>query len=376
MGAGRKGARRRATAVAAGACAALALALGGAATGEDAPGAPAQSPLLGVVLQRSLDETDGRLLDEGGIRSVRFWLSWADVERQRDDYDWGAADAVVRELAAHGLTPFPFLFGSPEWVGGQDGYDCDPGCIRFGPSSPDTREAFARFAAAAARRYGPGGTYWREHPAVREQPIRAWQIWNEPNLSSFWGPYPNAHIFGELVKAAAARIRAEDPDAEIVLGGLTGDRTNSRRQSTIGFLRDLYEVPEIATAFEGVALHPYNRKPSGVFSMIKRARAVVGARDPDFDLWISEIGWASRGNDRKWSLVTSPGGQARRLKRVFTRLGRRAADWRLRGAYWFAWRDTERGQAVCGWCGAAGLIGRDGVGKPAYEELRRLAQLP
>jgi hypothetical protein len=132
-----------------------------------------------------------------------------------------------------GLTPFPFLFGSPDWAGERDGHGCEAGCMRFGPASAETRDAFARFAGAAARRYGPGGTYWREHPAVHEQPIRAWQIWNEPNLSSFWGPYPSAHRYGELVKAAAARIRAEDPDAEVVLAAsqATGRTPAARARS-------------------------------------------------------------------------------------------------------------------------------------------------
>ena len=61
------------------------------------------------------------------------------------------------------------------------------------------------------------------------------------------------------------------------------------------------------------------------------------------------------------------------LRRLFTRLIRRADEWDLRGAYWYAWRDTERGEAVCGWCGAAGLRDRYGNLKPAYYELRQLA---
>jgi hypothetical protein len=51
---------------------------------------------------------------------------------------------------------------------------------------------------------------------------------------------------------------------------------------------------------------------------------------------------------------------------------RRAGDWDLRAAYWYAWRDTQTGNAVCGWCGEAGLLDLNGDPKPSYFALRKL----
>jgi hypothetical protein len=62
------------------------------------------------------------------------------------------------------------------------------------------------------------------------------------------------------------------------------------------------------------------------------------------------------------------------LRLTFTRLLENAARWDVRAAYWYAWRDTERGQAVCGWCPWSGLIDRVGRKKPAYWELRTVAR--
>jgi hypothetical protein len=229
----------------------------------------------------------------------------------------------------------------------------------------------------AVRRYGPDGVFWESNPGLQYRPIRVWQLWNEANLTSFHMPAPDPLGFAELVRVASAQIRAEDPDAEIVLGGLFGNRSNSRRLSTQEFLRRFYTTTgvgdEIGDYFDGIALHPYAASRRGTLAQVRTGHRVAVKRDPDVDVWITEIGWASRGNAEKWNLVKSTRGQARMLRRVFTRLLDKAADWDLRSLHWYAWRDTEKGQSVCGWCGAAGLLNRDFTPKPAYRALRRLA---
>ena len=51
------------------------------------------------------------------------------------------------------------------------------------------RGPYAAYARALVQRYGPDGSFWTgQH---RRQPIRQWQIWNEPNLMFFW-PRPFA----------------------------------------------------------------------------------------------------------------------------------------------------------------------------------------
>jgi hypothetical protein len=64
-----------------------------------------------------------------------------------------------------------------------------------------------------------------------------------------------------------------------------------------------------------------------------------------------------------------PDGQARILGRAYTKIMRGAERW-TRAVYRFAWRDTDKGQAVCGWCPWSGLLNRDGERKPAYYAAR------
>lgn len=324
---------------------------------------------IGTVIQRELEPGEGPLMGDAGLDSVRIWISWAEVETKRDDYDWAKVDRTVRQISAGGLTPVPFIFGSPEWAARQDGFFCNgPGCVPYAPVSPATRGELGSFAAAAVRRYGPGGTFWEHNIGIPYRPIDVWQLWNEPNLDAFYEPYVSPSRYAELVRVAAAAIRAEDPEAEIVLAGLSGNRTTSTHWSTQEYLAGLYDVPGVTASFDGIALHPYASRPRGVMERLSSARAIAAEHDPDVEVWVTEIGWAS-GGPKAWALVKTPGLQAKLLRRSFRRLIKRTDEWDLRGIYWYAWRDTPRGQAVCPWCGRAGLRDRHGDPKPAYDAL-------
>jgi hypothetical protein len=349
------------------------MASGQGGYGEDGGYGEARDPLrFGTVLQRDLDDDESRLMRDGGLDSVRFWLSWAGSQPRREYHDWSEADETVREIAAAGLTPIPFLFGTPAWAANGDEHECERAdCMPFAPITLESRSAFAAFAGEAVHRYGPDGVFWERHPELPYRPLRVWQLWNEPNLQAFWRPYVDARGYAELVRLAAAEIRAVDPEAEVVLGGFSGNRSTKTRWSAQAYLEQLYAVPGVAESFDGVAIHPYASRTRGVLDRIRNALAITAVHDPEVDLWITEIGWASAGPE-VWSLVKTIDGQAKLLRRSFTRLMGRADDWNLRGLYWYAWRDTDVGKAVCGWCARAGLRDRKGRPKPAFHELRRV----
>jgi polysaccharide biosynthesis protein PslG len=336
------------------------------------PSGPATEPLaIGVVPQRGFDDAEARAMKAAGITSIRVWFSWAQVEGTRGQFDWGIADHAVADNARGGLTTLPFLFGTPAWAAAADLHSCGE-CTSFAPRTAATRSAFAEFAAAAVRRYGPGGAFWAQRPGVPYRPIEIWQVWNEPNLSSFYRPTVDPSGYALLVQAASAAIRREDPNATVLLAGLTGTRTNVKRMSTHAFLTGLYSVPEIDESFDGIAVHPYSRTVRGTIDQVEAVRSVASEHGDHPDLWITELGWASAGK-RRWGLVKTPAGQARALRLTFERLIDNADRLDLRAVYWYAWRDTERGQAVCGWCPWSGLLDRVGRRKLAYWELRAIA---
>jgi hypothetical protein len=313
------------------------------------------------------------MMSAAGIDSVRIWLPWSTVEARRGQYVWETVDATVRQLAEANLSTLPFLLGSPVWAAHADGFGCKRfGCIPFPPAGTMTRRAFAAFAAAAVRRYGPDGTFWQRNAELPYKPIRSWQIWNEPNLVSYYKPAIDPRGYARLVRAAAAQIHRADRAAEVILAGLSGNRTNEEREATGSYLRRFYAVPGTSASVDGVAVHPYHPEPAGVYEQVRIARRVAGAADDRFELWITELGWASAGK-RHWKLVTTRSRQAELLDEVVGGLLAHRHRWDLRAVYWFAWRDTEAGESVCGWCPWAGLLDRGGEPKPAFTRLRALA---
>ncbi len=351
--------------------------LGGAADGErpERASRAAGDLAIGVVPQRDeLGVRQARMIRAAGVDSVRLWLPWSGVELERDTLNWSAIDRVVALTAREGLDLLPFLFGSPEWAAERDGHDCTGfACIPYPPASIETRYAFARFAARAVERYGPQGAFWAANPELPFRPITAWQVWNEQNSESFYRPDADVGAYAALLKTTAGAIRAADPEAQVILGGMFGKRSTSRLIDARRYLRDLYRVPGIESSFDGVAVHPYDSRAGGALASVRAARAVIRRNRDDAGLWVTEIGWASKGR-RGHNLVKSEPVQAALLRRTFTALLRHAGRWNLRGAYWYAWRDTRRGKAICEWCPGAGLTSVKGRAKPSYYALKRVAR--
>ncbi len=329
---------------------------------------------IGVVPQRELDLHDAPMMKAAGIDSTRRWFSWGEVEQERGQYNWASNDVAVAVAAAGGVRVLPFLFGEPEWAARSDGHECGDDCLTYAPSSTATREAYADFVGAAVDRYGPDGEFWDLHPELDYLPIESWQIWNEQNSPSFFRPQVDPESYAALLEVAAAKIRAADPDAEIVLGGVFSARdTEEGVLGSAHYLSELYEVPEVADSFDAIALHPYAGRVPQVFAQVDAARqAAEQAGDGGVGLWVTELGWASDGKPSE-NLVKTPEGQAMALERSFGTLIDRREQYRLRGIYWYSWRDTEPGEAVCAWCAFSGLIGRDGQSKPGYEAMRTVA---
>ncbi|HET7443054.1 MAG TPA: hypothetical protein VFJ57_00190 [Solirubrobacterales bacterium] len=134
------------------------------------------------------------------------------------DFDWSGYDAQIGVAAKAGLEVLPFLAGAPRWL--------VPEAVVPGTHG----EARARFAGAAVRRYGPRGAFWAENPQLPQRPVRAWQIWNEPNFKYFVTK-PNPAEYGKLVASSYAAIKAVDPGAKVILAGLLARPRGSRTAS-------------------------------------------------------------------------------------------------------------------------------------------------
>ena len=303
--------------------------------------ADAAKPVFGIVPQDGAlpDVSDLNMMPAGGIGGMRTMLSWGSVEQSPGEYDWGGTDAIIHETTSRGIAPLVFIFGTPEWAAKMDGRNCDGGaCSVYPPRTPATRAAFRAFAAAAAKRYGPGGDFWSvpvntstnpedtgnglcdllpicpptpppppppldpplpgQPPCgcTKPSPITVWQIWNEQNSSKYFAPKVDVRGYAALLKSAAAGIRSVDPQAEIMLGGMWGP--NSAREVVMpakAYLEKLYKLGA-DDDFDSIAIHPYANNATGSVAQLATARKVaVAAGDRKAGMWVTEIGWAARG---------------------------------------------------------------------------------
>lgn len=336
------------------------VALGAPAT-STAASAPPQFWGVSAVLPT---EEDFDRMGGAGFGTYRFQIDWRNVQTTRQGaYEWGAVDYDVRGAALAGMQPQPFVYGSPRFITPEDGKFVPP------TESRENRQAWQAFLAAAVRRYGPDGEFWQQNPDVPVRPIKRWIIWNEQNAKAFWSPRPNPRDYATLVEISDRAISSVDPSANIILGGMFG-YPRKPNPSAVDFLRRFYAVKGIEEHFEAIGVHPYGAGVATVKKQIKQARtAVRKAGDPNVNIVVGEIGWASAGPEDSEPVVGVKG-QANRLKKGLSLLARKRKAWNLVGAYVYVWRDFEIPSA-CLWCPAAGLVEVDGSSKPSLRAVRQ-----
>jgi hypothetical protein len=406
--------------------------------------------VFGVVPQDGAlpSGADLRLMHQGGATSIRLMAHWPTAQpTKQHNYDWNTLDAMVREATARGVKPFLFFYGTPDWALAEDGHICGPGlCSTDPPSSHATRKAFAAFAAAAVKRYGPGGAFWKKpksraatalpalgpidpctldptlpgcappptevctlNPSLpgcppppegpgttpppppppspppapgqapcecnKAHPLRTWQIWNEQNSPKYFSPKVDVKKYAKMLKAASAAIKKVDPHADVVMGGMWGPDSAKKVVTPVStYLKKLYAVKGIERSFDSIALHPYSASVSGSVAQLATARRVANAAgDRGAGIWVTEIGWASSGPADE-PYVKGDKGQAKTLSGALGKMVKQQRRFKLRGIFWYSWRDLVGGEKICTWCGFAGLRALDGAPKPAWKSFSRLAK--
>jgi polysaccharide biosynthesis protein PslG len=342
----------------------------------DALAAGTPRPFFGVVPQGPLEAEDYARMGQGRVGTLRVLLTWlaTDPGPAPDDYNWADFDSIVGQAASNGVEILPFLYGTPAWVATSlDGVECEGGeCATFAPRSEAALDAWVDWVGAAVDRYGPSGVYWEENPDVPKEPIRAWQIWNEQNSPSFYSPAPDIEDYANLLAAAAAAIHQSDPEAQVVTGGMFGTPLKGELPAYTAwdYLDRLYAIEGAEASFDGVGSHPYAANLTKTESQVELIREAVERAGDDAGLWITEIGWASGGEDNP--LNKGPDGQAQELTEAYELFLDRREEWRIETVTWYSWRDFQ-GEGLCVWCPDSGLFPEDELEpKPSWEAFAEL----
>lgn len=214
---------------------------------------------------------------------IRVDFAWSSVEPARGARDFLVYDAIVREARARGVEVYAEISGTPAWA-------------TDGPPEAGVPRSVAEwrsFVAESARRY--------------RGRVKAWGVWNEPNLASFWAG-TRAQYVDVLLRPAAEEIRKADPDALVCgpdLAHLTGGGAD-----WYGWLLDV--LVEAGGVLDVVTHHVYDRGDNGDVKRKLDASTTFGGRPQYWDLvspsvievlreagaedkpfWLTETGWAS-----------------------------------------------------------------------------------
>jgi hypothetical protein len=348
---------------------AVSVAAAGGSAAARAPAAPRS--FFGIVPQTPLTEADAEYMRAGRIGSIRVPVLWPDVQpAPNGGLEWKGLDETVEVAARRRLRVLPFVVGTPRWVARK------PTALPVGNARQ--RRAWSAFLRAVVGRYGPHGEFWREHGTgsedpVPKMPLREWQVWNEANF--FYFAYPvSPHRYARLLKISHRAIKVADPRAHVILSGLFGapDEGGRRGMPAADFLSALYRVRGIKRYFDDVALHPYAFHVEDLEAMIERVREVIlGNHDRRTGLYITEMGWGSQNDPDIVAFEQGVRGQVRELRGAYRYMLRNRRRLRLRGAYWFSWKDIE---GACNFCDSVGFFRRGSrlKPKPAWHAFVRL----
>jgi hypothetical protein len=139
-----------------------------------------------------------------GFTWVKQQFAWRDIEgAKKGAFDWSHPDEIIYRANVQGLDVLARMDNAPDWAA--------PGC--FDPATASMGPArnlkdWTDFLTAFATRY--------------KGRVRAYQIWNEPNLAREWCKQPpNPEQYVQLLKASYQAIKRADPNALVISAGLT-----------------------------------------------------------------------------------------------------------------------------------------------------------
>ncbi len=273
--------------------AALAAACG-AATPAQAATVGLNTDLTWGISRTTMDRTVSETASLGA-GWVHQSISWADGEfdgkGQYNTWWFPEWDAAVDKARARGLNVALTIDGTPCWASADPNRRCTGAWTDWSWNrswKPANVADYADFVRYVVNRYKAKG-------------VHTFEIWNEPNYAQFWPSGPNAADYVTMLKAGYAAVKAADPGATVLMGGLS---SNDWR-----FLEQVYTAGGRGY-FDALNVHPYTmavdpescwdeagypgRKAIGALCGIEEIRKVADARgDAGKPVWITELGYSN-----------------------------------------------------------------------------------
>ena len=201
-----------------------------------------------------------------GITSCRDRLSWTTLEPEPEKFDWSHGrrnkEATMEIARAAGIDILELWHNAPDWSGARNGI---------------SRRDFYPYP----RDFTKLGRSWREIFRKWGHAYQAFEVWNEPELSTLGRNLPGDRLTA-LHKAISYFARQEAPDLPLV-GGVFG-----------GELPERFFEPYLANGLveesDVLSFHTYDR-PENMVSLVSAWRkALADTIKPSMPIYVTESG--------------------------------------------------------------------------------------
>jgi hypothetical protein len=256
-------------------------------------------------------------LEDSGAKSVRAFVPWS---QGLTDLNAGVAKygAFADKARAAGMQVYLVVTGNKDSMAA-------PG---------DYATSIGKLAAALKGR------------------IAAYEIWNEPDGPDFWAGGPQPAAYAALLKAAYPAVKAADPGATVVTGGMIANDADFLGAVYANGAQGSFDAVGVHTDTACLTADPgdYYREPDGrigrySFTGYRELHAIMAARGDAKPIWMTELGWSTLSATcaRGDRAGTKPAGvsaaqQAQFLAKAYSCL---AADPYVQQATWFNLHDAN-----------------------------------
>lgn len=227
------------------------------------------------------------VLDALGVKWARVQTGWAKTEKRSGAYDFAWLDGIVDGLRERGVQPWLSLsYGNPLYTKTVNTAPAGvpashAGCDEFGVGFPpihtaEERRGWQDYVRAVVRHFRDRVTHY--------------EVWNEPDLLSFWKCQPKAADYVDLVRLTSIPLREEQPEAKLIGGAIAWGMT----VWSLKFLEDclesgLHELVDILT------YHGYKSVPERHSAQeIAAFTHLVAKYKPSLAYWQGEAGVQSK----------------------------------------------------------------------------------
>jgi hypothetical protein len=321
--------------------------------------ASAQGAESGVVVNgpSGLSPQSAGQLAGLGVGWVRGFVPWTVFEPNSGHLNEPQLSALETGLAAlpKGTKVILDVVNTPQWESGST----NPVMPPRDPSD------YARFVGEMATRL--------------KGRVAAWEIWNEEDDSLWWASGPDPAAYAALLKTTYPAVKAADPSAKVVLGGLTGNDYEYLSQVYAHGAKGSFDAVGVHTDSICDVVSPYEILRNGrddqrisrwSFLGYRTVHEVMQANGDNSPIWMTELGWSTSSqvcNSGAWAGQKAGGvsaaQQATFLLQAYHCL---AEDSYVQVGIWYGLQETEPFGSPRG---SYGLLGPSLDPKPSYGAL-------